>query len=219
VPSAVSPSLIEQLPPAVHEPYIEAFAAALTPVFVVAAAAGAVAFALTWLLREIPLRKTARSDGLGESFASPRDGSSFRELERSLSSVARHENRWDAYERFAVRAGVDLSPPELWLLARIDERQPVTTEQLLSEFRPDDALFTDSLASLRSRSLIATENGGFCLTKAGSKLRERVHTARCSDLDELLFGWEPERHAEIRGMVDELARSLARDIPQPVAHD
>jgi hypothetical protein len=38
-------------------------------------------------------------------------------------------------------------------------------------------------------------------------------------LDELLSGWEPERHAEIRSMVDELARSLARDIPQPVVRD
>ena len=217
VPSAVSPSLVEHLPPAVHQPYIEAFAAALTPVFAVAAVAGGIAFALTWLLREIPLRKTARSDGLGESFASPRDDSSFRELERSLSSIARRENRWDAYEQFAVRAGLDLSPPELWLLARIDERQPITADELRSELRPDDALFTASLASLSSRSLVVARNSGFHLTRAGSDLRERVHTARCNELNELLSGWEPERHAEIRSIVDELAGSLATEFPQPVS--
>ena len=219
MPSAVSPSLVERLPPAVHEPYIEAFAAALTPVFAVAAVAGGIAFALTWLLREIPLRKTARSDGLGESFASPRDDSSFRELERSLSSIARRENRWDAYEQFAVRAGLDLSPPELWLLARIDERQPITADELRSELHPDDALFTASLASLSSRSLVVARNGGFHLTRAGSDLRERIHTARCNELNELLSGWEPERHAEIRSIVDELAGSLATEFPQPISRD
>jgi EmrB/QacA subfamily drug resistance transporter len=218
VPSAVSPSLIDRLPPSVHEPYIEAFAAALTPVFVVAAAAGAIAFALTWLIREIPLRKTSRSEGLGESFASPRDDSSFRELERSLSSLARRENRWDAYEQFAERAALDLSPPELWLLARIDERQPVTAEELRSEFHPDDVLFTGSLAKLSSRSLVASENRRFHLTRDGSDVRERIHTARCSDLNELLSGWEPERHAEIRRIVDQLARSFANEIPQPASH-
>ena len=217
VPSAVSPSLVDRLPPAVHEPYIEAFTAALTPVFTVAAAAGAIGFALTWLLREVPLRKTARSDGLGESFASPRDDSSFRELERSLSSLIQHENRWQTYEQFAVRAGLDLSPPELWLLARIDERQPIAIENLLSEFRLDDPLMTSSLTRLRARSLVTPENSRLELTKAGSDVREHIHAVRCSDLNDLLSGWEPERHDEIRTIVDQLARSLANEIPQPAA--
>ena len=177
--------------------------------------AGAVAFALTWLLREVPMRETARSDGLGESFASPRDDSSFRELERSLSSLAQHENRWQAYEQFAVRAGLDLSPPELWLLARIDERQPVSIEELRSEFRLDDAQMTSSLTKLGSRALVSTENSRLRLTKAGSDVRERIHTARCIDLNDLLSGWEPEHHAEIQRIVDQLARSLANEAPQP----
>jgi EmrB/QacA subfamily drug resistance transporter len=215
VPSAVSPSLVDRLPPAVHAPYVEAFTAALTPVFAVAAAAGAIAFALTWLLREIPLRQTARSSGLGESFASPRDDDSFRELERSLSSLAQRENRWQAYEQFAVRAGLDLSPPELWLLARIDQRQPVSIEELRSEFRLDGAQMTSSLTSLGSQALVSTDNGRLRLTKAGSDVRERIHTTRCNDLNDLLSGWEPERQAEIQRMVDQLARSLANEIPQP----
>jgi len=215
VPSAVSPSLVDRLPPAVHEPYVEAFASALTPVFAVAAVAGAIAFALTWLLREVPMRETARSDGLGESFASPRDDSSFRELERSLSSLAQHENRWQAYEQFAVRAGLDLSPPELWLLVRIDERQPVSIEELRSEFRPDDAQMTSSLTNLGSRALVSTENSRLRLTKAGSDVRERIHAARCIDLNDLLSGWEPEHHAEIQRIVDQLARSVANEAPQP----
>ena len=214
VPSAVSPELIDRLPPAVHESYVEALAAALSPVFAVAAAASAIAFAFTWLLREIPLRSTARSEGLGESFASPRDDSSFRELERSLSSIARRESRWETYEQFAARAGLGLSPAELWLLLRIGERQPVSAEELRTEFGGDERVMKP-LASLTSQSLVRTDESGLRLTEAGAAVGERVHTARCDELNDLLAGWEPERHPEIRRIVDELARSYASEPPQP----
>jgi EmrB/QacA subfamily drug resistance transporter len=57
-PSSPTPSIVKHLPPAVHEKYITAFSSALHPVFVVAAFAGGLSFLLTWLLREVPLRKT-----------------------------------------------------------------------------------------------------------------------------------------------------------------
>jgi EmrB/QacA subfamily drug resistance transporter len=215
VPTAVSPELVDRLPPEVHASYVAAFAAALSPVFAVAAGAAALAFALTWLLREVPLRKTAQSEGLGESFASPRDDSSFRELERSLSSLARRENRWEAYEQFAARAGIDLRPPELWLLARIDERHPIGEGELLAELRLEATFLASLLGQLTARSLVVADDGRLRLTDAGSEVRERVHAARCDGLNDLLAGWEPERHAEIRRMVDELARSFASEIPQP----
>ena len=56
LPAAASPDAIRALPSAVRLPYLEAFTAALHPVFVPAAAIGALAFALTWFLKEIPLR-------------------------------------------------------------------------------------------------------------------------------------------------------------------
>jgi len=58
IPAGVNPKVVKHLPPQVHNAYIQAFSAALHPVFIVAAAISAVAFALTWMLREIPLRKT-----------------------------------------------------------------------------------------------------------------------------------------------------------------
>jgi EmrB/QacA subfamily drug resistance transporter len=214
VPSAVSPALVDRLPPAVHELYIEAFSAALRPVFVVAAAVSAVAFALTWMLREVPLRKTTRSDGIGESFASPRDDSSFRELERSLSSLARRENRWGAYEQFAARAGIPLEPSELWLVARIGELEPVTVAELSAQLQLDAPVLARQVETLESRSLVTDAAGEVRLAAAGMEVRERARATRSSDLNELLAGWEPERHAEIRRIVDELARSFASEVPK-----
>ena len=94
----------------------------------------------------------------------------------------------------------------------------MSIEELRSEFRLDDAQMTSSLTNLGSRSLVRTEDSLLRLTEAGSDVRERIHAARCSDLNDLLSGWEPERHAEIRRIVDQLARSFANDIPQPASH-
>jgi EmrB/QacA subfamily drug resistance transporter len=54
-----SPAAVRQLPPAIHDAYTNAVAAALHPVFLVSAAVMLVGFALTWLLRDVPLRTTA----------------------------------------------------------------------------------------------------------------------------------------------------------------
>ena len=58
VPGSPTPAIVKRLPPQVHEKYISAFSASLHPVFVVATAIAAFSFVLTWLLREVPLRRT-----------------------------------------------------------------------------------------------------------------------------------------------------------------
>jgi EmrB/QacA subfamily drug resistance transporter len=59
-PKNVSPTVVRQLPPALHSTYVDAIAASFHPIFVVASVISVVAFLLTWLLREVPLRATAR---------------------------------------------------------------------------------------------------------------------------------------------------------------
>jgi MFS family permease len=55
-----SPAAIRHLPAAARHAYAGAIAAALHPVFIVAAGISVVAFLLTWLFRETPLRATVR---------------------------------------------------------------------------------------------------------------------------------------------------------------
>jgi hypothetical protein len=57
-PTDPTPAAIEQLPAAVNAIYAAAVAAALHPVFQTAAAVMVVAFALSWRLRDVPLRET-----------------------------------------------------------------------------------------------------------------------------------------------------------------
>jgi MFS family permease len=59
IPKTVSPAAIKHLPGAAHQAFVDAFAAALHPVFWAAAGVSVLAFLVTWLLRDVPLRETA----------------------------------------------------------------------------------------------------------------------------------------------------------------
>ena len=61
VPHGANPQILKHLPAAVHKPYVDAVSASLHPVFIAATGVSALAFLLTWLLREIPLRQTSRA--------------------------------------------------------------------------------------------------------------------------------------------------------------
>jgi EmrB/QacA subfamily drug resistance transporter len=199
-PPAASPKLVAGLPPAVHSAYVDAFAAALRPVFAAAAGISLVGFLLSWLLREVPLRKSVAAEGVAESFAMPRDARSLPELQRIVATLAQRENRWRVYDRLAERAGVDLDPTELWLLARLGEGTVVAL---------DDPRLASAYASLGARGLVEdTRLGG-----EGELLYGRVVAARRRGLAELLEGWEPEEHAEVRAMLDRLAEDLVAEIP------
>jgi hypothetical protein len=63
--AAANPAVVRRLPPAVHHAYVDAVASALHPVFLTAAAVMLAGFALTWLLRDEPLRTTAGAEVAG----------------------------------------------------------------------------------------------------------------------------------------------------------
>ena len=119
VPAAANPALVHHLPEAVKQPFIEAFTAAITPIFLAAGGFAIAAFLLTWLLREVPLRETSATEGIGESFAAPHDDRSDRELERILSSITSGRMRTETYQRIVDESRVELTPAEAWLLGRL----------------------------------------------------------------------------------------------------
>ena len=147
--------------------------------------------------------------------AEARDGDSLREIERSLSVLAGREQRWELYERLAARADVDLPPPQLWLLARLGERAPTSQERLLEQLPVDPGAVAVTLRRLAERSLVGDQDGVITLTPSGRAEYERLVTARCAGLRELLDGWNPDEHPELRRLIDQLGRDLVSEIPAP----
>jgi EmrB/QacA subfamily drug resistance transporter len=200
-PAAAEPQIVNALPAAIHADYVGAFAASLRPVFAVAAGVSVLAFLLTWLLREVPLRKSAQAEGVAEHFAMPREAESLPELQRIVATLARRENHWRVYDRLAERAELDLGPGELWLLTRLGEG---------TDLNLHDPSLAGAHTALRKRGLVENSD----LRDEGEVVYARVVAARRAGLAELLEGWEPEKHDEVREMLDLLARELVAHIPQ-----
>ncbi len=59
VPKVINPAGIRNLPPAAHDAFATSFSVALHPVFLMAAGVSVLAFAIAWLLRDLPLRTHA----------------------------------------------------------------------------------------------------------------------------------------------------------------
>jgi MFS family permease len=216
--ASAGPAVVHSLPPDLHEPYISSVMAALRPVFQVAAVISALGFALAWLLREIPLREGAGAEGMGESFAMPRDATSLQELERIVTLLIARENRWRVYADLARRAAIDLPPAELWMLARLGERDPMTIAALSSELNiPQDAL-AHPLEALRRRGILAESvSGHLVLTEAGAAMRDRVMAARRKGLADMLARWQPDQHPEVLALIDRFTEALTSDLPAPKA--
>ena len=121
------------------------------------------------------------------------------------------------YERLANRAGVELAPPELWLLARLGERAPLTDGDLTAELG-DEKRIAAALEHLQDRSFVVRRDSGVLkLTTRGREDYERLVAARCAGLRELLAGWRPDEQPEVQRMIDSLARDLVSRIPTPAA--
>jgi EmrB/QacA subfamily drug resistance transporter len=204
LPERLGPSQIDALPAAVREPYVAAYVAAIRPMFLIAAVIAAVGFAVTWLLEERPLRETVADQGIRDSFATPREISSLDELETRLSTLERKSEQHYVYDRLARASGLDLTPPEIWMLLRFDEQ-----EGLPAGLSGDE--LEQPLDDLRLRGL--AEPDGLRLTAEGDAARVRLHETRCAELEAVLEDWQPDEHAEVRELIDRFARSLSASPP------
>jgi hypothetical protein len=146
----------------------------------------------------------------------PRDATSLDELERIVTVLIARENRWRIYADLAQRAGIDLPPAELWMLARLGEREPMTLASLSTELNVREPVLAQPLNSLHVRGLAEERpSNELVLTGAGKAVRERVLAARRSGLADLLARWQPEQHPDVLALIDRLAQALTSDLPAP----
>jgi EmrB/QacA subfamily drug resistance transporter len=216
IPSATDPAGLAALSPQLRADYVAALVAALQPVFVIAAIVAATACAIALLLREVPLRGMAPAAGQGEGIAMLREATSLEELERIIAALLAHENRWRIYADVASRAKLTLSAPELWMLARLGEREPLTVDSLSAGVGVPVQAFEAPLQQLRDRKIVEqNELGELRLSALGLEMRNRLTKARREGLADLLARWQPDKHPDVLALLDRLAQTLVRDLPVP----
>jgi EmrB/QacA subfamily drug resistance transporter len=214
-----SPAALAALPPPVHHGYVSAYAASLQTVFLVAVPIAALAFGLSWLIKEVPLRRTVSAANPADSLAPsaiPAARTSIEELARALSVLSNAENTRQIYLALAERAGLDLGPPETWTLLRIGEHVGSSPEQLADHVRVPLDRLREIIGTLRRAGFVDVRVGApgpeqLMLTRAGLDALERLAEARRTGLAALLSDWTPEQHEEIALLVARLAADLLAD--------
>jgi DNA-binding MarR family transcriptional regulator len=58
-------------------------------------------------------------------------------------------------------------------------------------------------------------DGAYSFTPDGRRAYNAVVSVRRATLEELVRDWSPEDHAQLTGVLDRLARSLASEMPTP----
>jgi EmrB/QacA subfamily drug resistance transporter len=200
----MDPSAVQRMPAPVRAAFLDVFTRSLDHVFLVAAAIGAAAFLLSWLLEERPLRASvaAGGAGVGESMAMPQDEESWPPFSRALWHLMHRDAKVRVIETVAARAGVELSPAACWLLARAGRGHDTDPFRVGAEYQIEPTRLRQADAELRERGLIAD---GRVLTPAGAETLGRLRVAGREWLCSLVEGWEPERHADLAAMLDRVA--------------
>ncbi|MGI5325858.1 MFS transporter [Actinomadura nitritigenes] len=215
-PSAVqgNPKLLDRFPGSVKQGVLHAYAQSIDTVFLWAVPVAAVAFVLTWFLREVPLRATSQTRDYGEGFgAAPTVRSSRHEIERALSELMRRDAKAaEVYNRLARLCGVDLPAGSVWALCRIAKDETVAGMDLadragvpIEQGRP----YVDRLVDA---GYVHRTDGVLAITPSGRATAERLFAARREGLAEHVEGWSPEEHPELSDVLTRLARvSLGQD--------
>jgi EmrB/QacA subfamily drug resistance transporter len=190
-----------------------AFTDALQLVFTVGAFVVLVAFALSWLIPERPLRATVETaTGVGESFGAPVETDSLREITRGLARLAGRERTRVFLEGAVERAGVDDVPPGVaWLLLRRPHPDELPEIRMLAHADAD--AIDAAVAHARDRGWY----GDHGVTADAHPVRMRLVVARTDCLRELIEDWEPGEDPELDPLLERLAEELAQPPRERVA--
>jgi EmrB/QacA subfamily drug resistance transporter len=213
----LSKAQLIRLPPVLHLAYLHAFTRSLSTVFEVAAAIGLVAFGLSWMLPDKPLRETAAaSTGVGEAFATPREVQSRAEAARALSVLIGRDKRRQLIANLAARAGVDLSPAACWLVVHLQDDPAMDIPQMSQAFDIPAEVSARALDELVARGYVVSEDGTRTVTDAGHEAAAKLIAERRASLERLVEGW-PTDHPDVATLLTRLARELERDPPAGVS--
>ena len=180
--------------------------------FLVAAVILAVAFLLSWLIEERPLRQTVETAGVGEAFAAPSSGDSLRELTRELARLVGRERTQAHIERTVEASGVDLPPGPAWLLVQAHEGVDLDDADAITDNRPIDAAWVHEQVDLLNERGLVDEHQ---LTDRGQAVAERLIDTARESLHALVADWSPDEDPRLNDAIDRIAHELAREAPAP----
>ena len=220
--SGASPAVLAHLPAAIHVGYITGYATSLQTVFLVATPFGALAFLLSWTIKDIPLRTTVGTPDPADTLAPtamPTARTSDQEMERALTSLLGRQQRREVYARLVTTAGIAASPRAAWLLLRVGQHPEMSRHGLARRLHLTDAELERRLTELIAigyvRALRADTGQPVPLTEAGQRAYGALFQARQASVARLCADWHPDQHPSLISLLDRLTHQLAASGERP----
>jgi MFS family permease len=211
--STLDPSRVAELPAAARNAFISAFTDALGLIFLVAAGVMAIAFLLTWLLEERPLRTTVATTGM--AFATPDDPDSVRTVATELSRLVGREGAADFVRRTTARSGVDVTPLQSWLLVRTATDGTLDVPDVAETSQVPEEQVREACRELHRRGMLTNAgDAGTGLTADGAAAVDALADARRGALEDLAAEWSPREHPELEEFIERLSEDLVGDPPR-----
>ncbi|MGA5699974.1 DHA2 family efflux MFS transporter permease subunit [Peterkaempfera bronchialis] len=207
------PRTVSALPPPVRDAVHHAYSQSITQVFLYAVPVVLVAFALSWFLREQPLRQTVTTPDLGETIGTnPVERSSLDEIARALSSLGTREARHGLYRCITARAGLELRPASSWLILMMRKYGAITPGEVADRGVVPRQVVEDAAIEVEGHGLARREGTlRMRLTPRGEQVADRLVAARRAQLCELLGDWDDTGHADLAALLTRLSNALCGD--------
>jgi len=220
--SGASPAELARLPAAVHAAYISGYAASLRTVFLVAVPVGALAFVLSWTLKDVPLRATAGAPDPADTLAPtarPAIRTSDQEMERALTALLSRERRHEVYRDLVSAADVQATPRAAWLLLRIGEHPGLGRHDLARHLHLThtdlERRLTELITSGYARTLPDDLTEPVPLSEAGQHAFDDLFRARRGRIARLCADWQPDQHPHLLALLTRLTHQLAASSETP----
>jgi hypothetical protein len=228
--SGASPAVLGHLPAAVHTAYVGGYVASLRTVFLFAVPFGALAFILSWLQKEIPLRTTSHAPDPAQTLAPtamPSARGTPDEMERAVTSLLSRERRRAVYTELMAAAGVKGAPRAGWLLLRVGEHPGLSRHQLAQALQIGDGdldhRLTDLVGLGYAQPLASDASQPTVLTTAGQQAYRDLFQARQHRIRGLCDDWQPGQYPALLALITKITHQLAaseeapgRDLEAPV---
>ncbi|MFB6691722.1 DHA2 family efflux MFS transporter permease subunit [Streptomyces virginiae] len=204
------PRAIGSLPADLRPRVLDAYATAITDVFLYAVPVVLIAFVLACFLTEDKLRASVTAPDVTETLASnPVHRSSHEEVARALTVLGTREGRRHVYEKITEKAGYDLLPASSWLLLRINKYGSAEPALLAERVNVPLTVITDAARQVEERGLAVRDGLPLVLTRQGSEAAAKLSDARQESLAELLGDWwGPDRPTDLVKLVEEINTEL-----------
>ncbi len=196
--------------------------ASIRTVFLAAVPVGAVAFLLTWTLKELPLRRTSQAVDQADRLAPtarPTVRTSEEEMRRAISSLLGRERRREVYSQLVAASGVGVSPRAAWLLLRLGEHRgdsrAVLARRLYIGVPELSSRMTELVRAGYVEPAGPAPDGADDLTEYGAAAYARIFAARQDMIAQKLEGWQPELHPRLLELLSEITHELAASSERP----